>query len=349
MADKNKRFSLSRALINSESRNAPEFEEIFALEKAEEAPMRDAGLFAAVKKPGASFKLPFERMVLTRDLEATTGSAANLLGGTYIPAIQAALRPTALVAKLPITWLEGLRANLSLPRLSTGVAALPGTEIQSLVSSDPVFGVASTAGSPSRATASGTFSKQLLAQAAGNVSLDTFLTTELMKSLSYQVDVFTLNGSGSAGQPVGLLTLGASLTQNTWGAAVSWPNILAAQKTMETYFDAQDLTWLIGPATAAKLRAAPRGSTNVSFHILEADSIGNIACAVSPFVGSGETTCLANWADLVLGFFGNGFDVTYDQFSKARTGEIVITITVFYCVQPRRIESFLISTDSGAQ
>lgn len=349
MSDKLKRFSLSRVLANAESRNAPEFAEIFELEKAEEAPMRDAGLFASSNK-GSSFKVPFARMCY-RDLEATTGSAANLANGTQIPFIQESLRPTALSAKLPITWLEGLKANLVLPRLSTGITGatgLAGTEIAAIASTDPVFG-ANSSTSPSRCSAQVVFSKQLLAQAAGSESLDKFLSQELLRAVSYEIDSYTLVGSGSAGQPNGLLTLGASLTANTWGAAVTWPNTLAAQKTMEAYFDAQDLTWLIGPGTAAKLRQTPRGTGNTAFHILEDSKIGDIACAVSPFVGTAEQTCLAFFPDLVLGFYGNGFDVTVDRFSKAKSGEIVITTTVFYGIYPRRVESFLISTDGGNQ
>ena len=235
-----------------------------------------------------------------------------------------------------------------LPRLATGVTSssgFAGTEIASISSTDPVFG-ANAPTSPYRLTAQVTFSKQLLAQAGGNESLDKFLTRELMRALSYTIDTYTLVGSGSAGQPNGLLTL--TLTANTWGGATTWANVLAAQKTMETYFDAADLVWLIGPGTAQKWRAAARGTGNVAFHILESDSVGNIACVVSPFVGMGEQTCLGHWPDLVLGFFGTGFDVTYDQYSKAKSGEVVITVTVFYIPLPRRPESFLISTDSGA-
>lgn len=46
--------------------------------------------------------------------------SAALLVGTKIPSIMAALRPTSLFMKLPITVIEGMTDVVQLPRLSPG-------------------------------------------------------------------------------------------------------------------------------------------------------------------------------------------------------------------------------------
>jgi HK97 family phage major capsid protein len=323
----------------------------YRLSKANQAWKDKLGIGTAARHPAqVEITVPWSKLSLTRDL--TTGgatSSASFAVGVDVPEVQKSLRPTSLFMKLPITVLDNCQGEVVLPRIATGNVPAAGTEIANLTSADVAFGAAN--GGPQRLFASCTFSRQLLAQAsqAGGESIDRILTTELLRALSFQIDTYFLQESGVNGQPIGLLNTAASLTSNTWGAAASWPNIVAAIKQLEANtIDAENAFFLLGTNTAAKWRQLLRG-TSTGLFALEDSKVGPVPAYVSTFIGSTEQTVLADFSQLVLACFGDGVDVVYDPYSLASTGEIRITLNLYYQLFARRPQAFVVSTDSGAQ
>jgi HK97 family phage major capsid protein len=344
-----KRFSLSRMILNSDNQATPEYEDHFRSQRANSAWKEKLGIGGGGNMPDqAEISIPWSR--LRRDLTTSTlGSGAATIG-LDIPEIQASLRPTSLIMRLPITILDGCQGNVSLPRVSTGATASGLSEIQSFTSADMVFGAA--AAGPARISVACTFSRQLLAQAGGSESLDRFLTTELKRALSYQIDSWLLNGSGVNGQPLGIfpkdVTQTFPFTMNTYSGAVTWPKICAIQKSLENAFiDSDSAVWLIGTGTAEKWRQAPRGTSTANF-ILQDGKVGTIPTYATTYVGTGEQTVLGDWSQWVLAIWGDGVDLVVDRFTKAATGEIVITAALYYQSFIRRPTAFCVSTDTGA-
>jgi hypothetical protein len=83
---------------------------------------------------------------------------------------------------------------------------------------------------------------------------------------------------------------------------------------------------------------------------LDRDSrVNDILAYVTSFIpGSSDQTILADWTQLVLAIFGDGVDVVYDPYTKASTGEIVITVSFYYQAFIKRPEVFVVSANAGS-
>jgi HK97 family phage major capsid protein len=243
-----------------------EVEESFALQRDETAWRDNLGLGDGLRTPDSvSLRVPWARL-MTRDLNTLTGGGGAFTVGLDVPEIQQSLRPTSLFMKLPIQVLQGCSGNIVLPRIGTGMVPSPETEISSVSSSDVVFNM--TNGGPHRIAVQCTFSRQLLAQAGGNVAFDVFMATELKRAISFQLDTYLLQGTGINAQPIGILNQ-PGLTSNTYGATTTWPMVVAIIKSLEAaYIDNDNAVWVLGPSTAAKWRTAIRQASN-AFYIME--------------------------------------------------------------------------------
>jgi len=341
-----KRYNLARAILHSEDKNCPEAKDHFRLVKADKESRSNFNVGSGANRAWKrSIRAPFGSL-LTRDLNVNASGTANLLVSTVIPEIQAALRPSSLLFKLPIQVVEA-DGVFVLPRLSSGTSATPLSEIQLLSSADPSFGA--TGAGPARLSVAVTFSKQLLQQAAGSESLDDVLKRDLARAISQKMDNEIINGSGVAGDVSGILNQISVLSSFSFGAAATWAKFSGAQKSLETNFiDADSACYLIGPATADKNRQALKGTSTARF-IMEDDSIGNIPAYVSTFAGVTEQVILADWSQVVVAVWGGGLDFVVDPYTKAGSGEVVITAALYYNVYVRRPQAVVLSTDSGAQ
>jgi HK97 family phage major capsid protein len=353
-----KSFSLSRMLANIETQNSPEFEFHHRLTRANESWKNKFGIGSAGMRRGASeICVPWsalrvnKKKRLTRDLQTTTQSQGAFTVGTDVSplGVQKSLRPTSIVLKLGVTVIEGLQGSTVLPRISSGVTPSSGTEIQNLTpSSDPAF--SASAGGPQRMTVSVTFSRQLLAQAGGNAGIDAVLSEELCRAISTQIDSQILTGTGVAGQALGILTQPGATSTNTYVAANGFPQLISAQKQIEDAFvDSTSACWLISTNTAKVWRTLLKTGSTARF-ILDRDSkVNDIPAYATSFIpGSSDQTVLADWRQLVLGFWGSSLDMVYDPFTLASTGEIRIVVNIFWQAWIRRPQTFVISTNAGS-
>lgn len=166
--------------------------------------------------------------------------------------------------------------------------------------------------------------------------------------MSFQVDTQLLTGSGVAGQALGILNAGG-LNNFSYGASATWQKIMSAQTLLEQAFvDAESACWVVGTNTANKWRQLLRG-TSTGFFAIEDGCVGNIPVYPTTFVGSTEQSVVADWSQCVVGIFGSGVDLVWDPYTKASTGEVVISANLYWQVFLRRPSVFVVSTDSAAQ
>jgi HK97 family phage major capsid protein len=340
-------FSLSRMLANADTCNAPEFETSFRLAKANEGWRNKFNIGPAGMRRGCrQLFVPWSKLA-TRDLSTQTQASGAFTVGTDIPiGIQASLRPTSLLFKLPVTVLENCQGEVILPRISTGAVPSNLNELQSVASPDVAFGAANAG--PQRMSCQAVFSRQLLAQSV-NSSIDRVLTQELCRAISYQIDSQILVGTGVAGQALGILNQNAT-SQNTYVAANGFGQIMAAQKQLEDGFiDSENAYWLLSTATAKVWRTLLK-STSTAHFILDGDGcVNDIPAYVTSFIpGSSDQTVLADWTQLVFASFGEGIDIIYDPYTLASRGEIILTANIYYQSFIRRPQTFVISTNAGS-
>jgi HK97 family phage major capsid protein len=153
------------------------------------------------------FYVPFEvlgREVPTgrRDLTTTSPGAAGYLVGTDNVGFIEVLRNRSVAFRMGARRLSGLQGNVTIPRQSgTGTAYWLGTEATAATESNQAF--VQLAMTPKTVAAYTEVSRNLMMQSSP--SAEGIVTDDLGKTVATAADLAVLNGSGAAGQPLGII------------------------------------------------------------------------------------------------------------------------------------------------
>ena len=149
---------------------------------------------------------------------ATTGGnlvATNLLAGSFIEV----LRNNALIMQLGPTMLTGLVGNVAIPRQTSSTATYWVTEASSITEAEALFDQVTL--SPKQIGARSQYSRLALQQATPDIEM--VVRNDLAKVMALGIDLAAINGSGSSGQPKGILNQSSigSVAMGTNGAALT--------------------------------------------------------------------------------------------------------------------------------
>jgi HK97 family phage major capsid protein len=334
-----KRYSLVKAIRESSDRNGQ------GLTGVEKELSRDVELRTGRSPSG--FFIP--EFALTRDLATLTNAGggytveSELLGTELVDL----LRHKMFVMAAGARYLGGLQGNVLIPR-QTGAATMQWVaENAAVTESDQTFGQFSL--TPHTATAQTIFSKQLIAQSS--IDVEGLVRNDLNVVIALGQDLAAINGSGAGGQPTGILNLpivGGAPETVTFGATATWAKILAFESAIAALdADVSTMKWITTPG----VRGAWKGVTkavNYPVYLWEAGDLVNGYGAFATNQVPSNKVIFGNWADLLIANWA-GIDVVTDPYTKAGTGEIVVTIRLMMDIGIRRPQSFCYSTDSGAQ
>lgn len=194
-----KRYSLSRVL-SSLTQSPGHRERTFEWEVHDEL----VRLHGEPDSGGAAY-LPADvfQQYAGRDLTVASfsGGGALVETGNYAGFVEL-VRPRSVALTLGAETLEGLRGNLTLPRIAAGVP-ITWLNTESMQGTEGQPSLGSIAFTPKTAMAYTEFSRQLLLQS--NPSVNRVLANDLLRATAAAVDVAVLNGSGTSGQPLGIL------------------------------------------------------------------------------------------------------------------------------------------------
>ncbi len=301
-----KRYSLSRAMLAISQPSGGE--NSFENEINEELQRRHVNEFGGQLVESANgFQIPPDVAadILRRDLSVGNAGAGGYLASTEnLPSWVELARPRSVALSLGVAVLDGLRSSLSVPREVSGPSInWLTTELSQASESTPSLG--QVALTPKTAGAYVEFSRQLLLQSSPAV--DRFIVRSLLRALAVAIDVATLNGSGAAGQPLGLL--------NTPGIGSVTGTSLALSGVLEFQTDIGDaISPNSGYATTravASLLAQRQKATGTSAFLWEGNlregilggyrsmSSGNIPTAGLVF-GDWPSIILASWGTLTV-------------------------------------------------
>ena len=283
-------------------------------------------------------------------------------------------RKKTYVMKAGARYLGGLQGNVLIPR-QTG----PGTiywlaENAQVTEADQGFGQFSL--NPHTAMAQTAYSKQFIAQSS--IDVEGFVRNDINRILAIAQDYSALSGTGNSGQPTGV----ANYNANSWSATQTYSSGSANVTTiafgatatfvkvvsMETAIAMQDadvdnMAYITSPAVRGAWKGIPKGAVTTSGAAIpifiwdgdkgpDAGMVNGYRAFATNQLGSGTTVAnqvmFGNWGDLIIANWA-GIDVVTDPYTKAGTGEIVVTIHCMLDVGLRHPPSFCISTDSGAQ
>lgn len=339
---------------------------------------REAGLVRElskeVEKSGISkttersFFVPFsalaQRATYVTSGPTTGGNlvATDLLADEFIEF----LRNNAVMLQLGVRTMPGLVGNVAIPRRS-GVASTYylSTQTTAITQSESTFDQVTM--SPKNLAALSKYSRQTLLQ--GTPGIEELVRRDLTDGINLAIDLGILNGSGSSGQPTGIMQTSGigSVAMGTNGGAVTLEKVVdleAAVMQVNGAVNPGSVAYLTNYKVLAalkKLRAGGSTSGDGPF-LFNADAarigrgptpgtLNGYSLAATNQVpsnltkGSSSGVCSAllmgDFSQAMVGFWGNGLEITVgedqDDFSKALTS---VRGIVSYDVAVRDPKSF---------
>jgi len=296
-----------------------------------------------------AFFIPFS--ALTRATYVTSGAstggnlvATDLLDQDFIEF----LRNRSVMLAAGVRTMPGLQGNVAIPRRS-GVASTYylSSQTTAITQSESTFDQVTL--SPKNLAALSKYSRQTLLQATPGI--EQLVRTDLIDGINVAMDLGILNGSGSSGQPTGIMQTSGigSVAIGTNGGAITLEALvnLETELTIDNVpVDRNSVSYITNAKVMGnlkKLRAG--GSTTGDGPFLVNDNLLAIGRGATPSVvngypiyvtnqvpsnltkGSTSGTCSAvligDYSQAMVGLWGNGLEITVgedqDDFSKALT------------------------------
>lgn len=209
------------------------------------------------KEPPASNRLLVPRDVLIkRDLNVSTPGDGGYLVGTSLGSFIDLRRAVSVLSRLGAGLFSGFRDSFAYPRVSAGTTVeWLATESAQSTASDPTFQQVGT--SPKTCSASTNISRQLLLQGQ---AADLIIKTVLARDQASAIDATGLNGSGSSGEPRGILNTSGIGTFIS-GASVNYDKLLDAERDVADangVVNPECLGFVAHPGVAAMMKARTR-------------------------------------------------------------------------------------------
>ena len=296
---------------------------------------------------------------------ATTGGnlvATDLMADEFIEA----LRNNSVMLNLGVRTMTGLVGDVAIPRRS-GVASTYylSTETTAITQSESTFDQVTL--SPKNLAALSKYSRQTLLQATPGI--EDLVRRDLTDGINLGIDLGILNGSGSAGQPTGILNTSGigSVALGTNGGAITVNSLVDLEEQVlidNGAVNRDAIAYVTNAKVLAelkKLRAGGSTTTDGAYLVndqLDAIGRGGTPATVNGYPlyvtnqvpsnltkGTSSGVCSAvlmgDFSQAMVGFYGNGIEIVVgedsDDFSKALTS---VRAIVSYDVAVRHAESF---------
>lgn len=335
-----KRYSLVRAINASItgdwSKAGLELEASRAVEKK----------FGRVAK---GFFMPHDMMTFKRDVdwytEKTDTVQTSLLASSFIEMLYKRL----LVKSLGCTVLDGIVGNIDIPRMSGGATVYwannAGSENTAVTESTPTFDKISL--TPHSMGAIVDVSKLLLNQSS--LSVENLLLNDMSRAIAIELDRVALSGSGSSGEPTGILVASvtsknvASAANVTFGDMVNMESAIASENA-----DMGSLAYVTNSLVRGILKQTAKVSSYPQYVWEDGNAPGEgrvngYRAAVSNTITEIDNTSsmiFGNFADLILCLFSPGMDITIDPYTLAKTRLVSLICYQDVDVGIRHLKSF---------
>jgi len=269
----------------------------------------------------------------------TTTSAADLVGTDHrADQYIGPLRDSLLVRNLGVRTLSGLVGNVSIPKWGSGLSAGWVTEGQALSESDMTFDAVTL--TPHHVGGITEMSRQLIQQSAP--AIEDLVRQDLSYAVAAEIDRAIIAGSGTAGQPLGLI--GRTGVQ-TAALPASWDDVLDIEQMLAA-INVNPTGWYTSPAVLTALRKILKAPTAGSGYIATASSIGDLP-ASSSNAAPVDTAILGDWSQVLLGQWG-AVEILVNPFAEApyRRGGVLVRAFSTIDVAVRHEEAFVVAQDS---
>lgn len=336
------RFSFRKAILSATEGRALDGVEA---EMHQEA-IREA---AAEGRSISGIGVPYLLLANKQHGRASTGQNIATAGdGGYLKQEQplmflAALRNKMVLTQMGAKFITGLVGDFP---LVTGSLFTAAWSIEDSADTDQKLAFTKVTMTPKRVQATGALTLQLLKQSTPDV--EKLIEAALIDSIAQALQVAAINGSGSGGQPTGILNTGSigDVPGGTNGLIPTWGNIVDLEsKVLIANADGDSMGYLSNAKARGKLKQVVKAANTAEF-IWDKDGVNGYKAFVTNSVpsnlvkGSSGAVCSAIiFADFSKLFIGNwgGVDLIVDPYSLKKRAEVEVTAISYYdiaCIYP---------------
>jgi HK97 family phage major capsid protein/HK97 family phage prohead protease len=291
---------------------------------------------------------------------ATGAIAGENVTDQFVPTIQRgdlfieALRAKQVMANLGVTYLGGLTNRVRMPKIATGAAAGFVEEAGDVSDQSPTD--AGVTLQPRTLGAFATMSRLLMLESVP--AIEQIVQDDLLRSIADKIEYYAINGSGSSGQPTGILTdanvNNLDISAGTDVAALTWADITDLVKLVEEdngVVNAATLGFLTNPKVKAKMANTVKVATTDSVMLLndpwnaiygyKAEFTNNVPSDLDPGDGGSDASAMifGDFSQLMVGLFGAP-SIIVDPYSGSKSGDVQISVMQEVDVALRNAISF---------
>jgi len=295
-----------------------------------------------------------------RDLTVGTATAGGHLVGTDHLGDQFvdALRSRLVFNELGARFMTGLRGDVAIPKLATGVSAGFVAENGATSEVNAVFSQITM--SPKSLGAFTDVSRLLMIQS--DPSVEQIVRDDLLNAIAQKIEDVAIEGGGS-NEPTGITgTAGiGSVAIGTNGGAIAWDDIVNLVKEVEVdnaAINGNTLAYLTNPKVKSLMASTAKVASTDSVMLLDApwNSLYGYNLSITNNVPSdltkGTGTALSamifgDFSQLMMGFFSTP-DVLVDPYTAGSTGAVRIRVMQELDIAVRHAQSFAACLDIDA-
>ena len=291
---------------------------------------------------------------------ATGAIAGENVTDQFVPTIQRgdlfieALRAKQVMANLGVTYLGGLTNRVRMPKIATGAAAGFVEEAGDVSDQSPTD--AGVTLQPRTLGAFATMSRLLMLESIP--AIEQIVQDDLLRSIADKIEYYAIQGSGSSGQPTGILNDGnvnnLDISAGTDVAALTWADITDLVKLVEEdngVVNAATLGFLTNPKVKAKMANTVKVATTDSVMLLndpwnaiygyKAEFTNNVPSDLDPGDGGSDASAMifGDFSQLMVGLFGAP-SIIVDPYSGSKSGDVQISVMQEVDVALRNAISF---------
>ena len=296
---------------------------------------------------------------------ATGGSSAEVVFDDFVPTAHRgdmfieALRARQVLSGLGATYMTGLTGRIKMPKVATGANAAFVEEL-----ADVADGAGTDGGVTLQPRTMGAFvdlSRLLMMESVP--AIEQVIQNDLLASAADRTEFYAIQGSGSSGQPTGILnTSGVNnldISTGTDVAALTWADITALVKLVEEdngIVNGNAAGFLSHPSVKAKMSQTVKVASTDSVMLLNdpwnniygypAAFSSNVPTTLDPGDGGNDASALifGDFSQLIIAQFGAP-SILVDPYTGSRAGTVRMVLHAELDVGVRNAVSFGITDE----
>lgn len=255
-----------------------------------------------------------------------------------------ALRNASSVMQAGARMLGGLSGDVKIPKkTAASTAAFVASEGTAAAESEMTIGNVSM--SPKTLGAFTDVTRQLLIQSS--LDVEALIRDDLAQSIATAIDKAGLEGSGSSGNPTGILnTTGVNQVTNFAAANPTFAEVVTLETAVaEDNALMGNLSYILPASMYGALKTTEKATNTAQFVVEPGGTINGYQGVVSNQATAGNLY-FGNFSDLLIGMFG-GLDIVVDPYSNSTSGTVRVVALQSVDVAVRHAVSFAFGNDGA--